>query len=193
MLVKEQNKQKVDPRIQRTRQLLHQALQELAAEKGFQAVTVQDITQRAGVNRATFYAHFVDKFDLLEYAMREMFRAAVRQKLADDAPYTLENLQILLLVLGEFVTQLHHHCVPPDKQFETLAETQIKSQLHGIFLRWFQTSAGNNGASSELSAMMTSWAVYGAMSQWSQKEKPEPLPQFVQQVLSLITVNFRPI
>ena len=192
MLVKEQTQQKVDPRIQRTRQLLNQALQELAAEKGFQAVTVQDITQRAGINRATFYAHFVDKFDLLEYAMREMFRAAVRQKLADDAPYTLENLQTLLLVLGEFVAQLHHHCVPPDKQFETLAETQIKSQLHEIFQRWFQSSEGRNG-SAELSAMMTSWAVYGAMSQWAQKEKPEPLPQFVQQVLPLITVNFRPM
>ncbi len=196
MLVKEPTQKRIDPRIQRTRQLLQQALVELVAEKGFQAITVQDITHRARINRATFYAHFVDKFDLLEYNMREMFREAVRQKLADDAPFSLENLQNLLLVLGQVVSQLHHHCIPSDKQFENLAENQIKSQLYEIFTRWFKVSQENSGAAAvpaDLWAMMTSWAVYGAMRQWVQKEQPEPLPVFVQKVLPIILGNFQPL
>jgi AcrR family transcriptional regulator len=54
-------KKAVDRRIQRTRQLLQAALLSLILEKGYEAVTVQDIVDRANVGRATFYAHFQDK------------------------------------------------------------------------------------------------------------------------------------
>jgi len=56
---------KVDRRIQRTRQSLQDALITLILEKGYEAVTVQDVIDRANVGRATFYAHFQDKEDLL--------------------------------------------------------------------------------------------------------------------------------
>ena len=50
----------VDPRVKRTRKLLQQAFLELFQEKGFAAISIQDITERATANRATFYAHFAD-------------------------------------------------------------------------------------------------------------------------------------
>jgi AcrR family transcriptional regulator len=53
-----------DPRVRRTHELLQEALIELAAERGFDAITVGDIARRAGVNRATFYRHYQDKYDL---------------------------------------------------------------------------------------------------------------------------------
>src|SRR5205807_1741174 len=49
----------VDPRVKRTRKLLQQAFIELFQEKGFASISIQDITERATVNRATFYAHRV--------------------------------------------------------------------------------------------------------------------------------------
>jgi AcrR family transcriptional regulator len=55
-----------DLRVQRTRNLIVEALIELTIQKGFAAVTVQDIVKRAGINRATFYRHYQDKFDLLD-------------------------------------------------------------------------------------------------------------------------------
>jgi AcrR family transcriptional regulator len=54
-----------DRRIQRTRQLLLDALIGLILEKGYEAVIVQDIIDRADVGRSTFYSHFQDKEDLL--------------------------------------------------------------------------------------------------------------------------------
>ena len=54
-----------DRRVQRTRQLLHRALLSLIRERGFEALSVQDIIDRADVGRATFYAHFDNKEDLL--------------------------------------------------------------------------------------------------------------------------------
>ncbi len=52
-----------DPRVKRTRQLLLQAFMALLEEKQhIYSISVQDIAERATVNRATFYAHFEDKY-----------------------------------------------------------------------------------------------------------------------------------
>ncbi|WP_030613866.1 TetR/AcrR family transcriptional regulator [Streptomyces sclerotialus] len=53
-----------DRRTRRTRKALGAALVELVLERGFNALTVEDITERADVARATFYAHFKGKEDL---------------------------------------------------------------------------------------------------------------------------------
>ena len=50
----------------KTRGKIKAALTELMVEKGFDAITVSDITRRAGINRGTFYLHFVDKYDALD-------------------------------------------------------------------------------------------------------------------------------
>lgn len=68
-----------DPRVRRTRQLLQDALRTLVRERGFESITVQDITQQAGVNRATFYLHYEDKNDLLTQTMREVIEAPARE------------------------------------------------------------------------------------------------------------------
>ena len=54
-----------DRRVARSRRALKEALTDLILEKGYESVTVQDVIDRADVGRSTFYAHFVDKDDLL--------------------------------------------------------------------------------------------------------------------------------
>lgn len=49
-----------------TKSLIKEAFTVLMKEKGFQTLTVSDITRKAGINRGTFYLHYVDKYDLLE-------------------------------------------------------------------------------------------------------------------------------
>ena len=55
----------LDRRIQRTRDLLQRAAMELIAEKGYDAVKLSDITERANLGRTTFYLHYQNKVDLL--------------------------------------------------------------------------------------------------------------------------------
>jgi AcrR family transcriptional regulator len=55
----------IDRRSARTRALLLEALPGLMAERGFERLTIQNIIDRAGVGRATFYAHFENKEELL--------------------------------------------------------------------------------------------------------------------------------
>ncbi len=56
---------KEDRRVKRTRRRLQRALAALILEKRYEKITVQNIIDRADVSRSTFYAHFLDKEDLL--------------------------------------------------------------------------------------------------------------------------------
>jgi AcrR family transcriptional regulator len=80
-----------DRRVQRTQQLLRTALVCLIEDKGFEALTVQDIIDRANVGRATFYAHFDNKEDLLvsgldglRVALKELQRQAHLRTASSD-------------------------------------------------------------------------------------------------------------
>lgn len=61
-----------DPRVKRTRKLLREAFLSLLKEKHFDSVHVRDITARAEVNNATFYLHYVDKWDMLNQIVEEI-------------------------------------------------------------------------------------------------------------------------
>ncbi|EPX60800.1 regulatory protein, TetR [Cystobacter fuscus DSM 2262] len=61
-----------DPRAHRSRAMLRDALLGLMRERGFDSISVQDITERAQLNRSTFYLHYRDKDELLTHVMRDM-------------------------------------------------------------------------------------------------------------------------
>ena len=72
--------QKEDRRIRRTKKLLKNSLAELICEKNFKDITVKDITERADLNRGTFYLHYCDTYDLLnkvEYELIQNFENAI--------------------------------------------------------------------------------------------------------------------
>ena len=68
-------KRKPDRRVKRTRDVLGDALVALMHEKPFEAIRVQDVLDRAGVSRSTFYTHYTDKNDLLFSDAEDFFGA----------------------------------------------------------------------------------------------------------------------
>lgn len=62
-------------RVRRTRKLLREAFIELIEERGFEALTVEELTSRAMVSRAAFYRNYQDKYDLLEQIFEEAMSA----------------------------------------------------------------------------------------------------------------------
>ncbi len=78
---------RTDRRVKRTHRLLQEALVGLTLEKGFEAVTIRDLTERADVGYATFFRHYPDKEALL---------ADVLELMKDEfisllAPYSIVN------------------------------------------------------------------------------------------------------
>jgi AcrR family transcriptional regulator len=62
-------------RVRRTQKFLREALIELIEERGFEALTVGELTERAMVSRAAFYRNYRDKYDLVEQIFEEAMSA----------------------------------------------------------------------------------------------------------------------
>lgn len=184
-----------DPRVKRTRQLLYQALMELWQEKGLRAITVQDLTERATINRATFYAHFQDKFDLLESFLRDVFRQRVAHHLPAGASWSLDNLHRLVLTVFEFFAEMNQHCSPKDQEFEALFDMTLQSEVAGMLLSWFRDPAfpgGPPGVPAEILANTWTSAVFGVASQWSRGPRSTTAPEMVTHVMLVLTASLRP-
>ncbi|MDF1521013.1 MAG: TetR/AcrR family transcriptional regulator [Brevefilum sp.] len=81
-----------DRRVQRTRKLLRESIMALILEEGYDAISIQDITDKANLGRATFYLHFKDKDDLLLDVMDEMIGDFMDQVPAlSEAQWELED------------------------------------------------------------------------------------------------------
>jgi AcrR family transcriptional regulator len=159
---------KIDPRIRRTRQLLFQAFQALLAERAFDVISVQDITERSTLNRATFYDHFTDKFALLEAMIGERFSTLIEARMAGSEGTCEASLRQLILAACDFLAEVAAGCQKHQRQFEPFVESQVKSILCEYLLEGLKSHKAKNP---ELKATMVSWAIAGAALQWSRKKK----------------------
>jgi AcrR family transcriptional regulator len=182
-----------DPRVIRTRQLLQTALGELLAQKDFRDITVQDIADRATLNRATFYAHFADKYALMEYSVRETFKQALAARLPTEANLSSANLYKVIVIVCEYLRQFFDHCAPsPTRaQLRSVTESQVKAQLYDVLLNWLLLDESNgrgdgDTVAPEQAATVTSWAIYGAAQRWVEGDRALAAEDYARQVLPLI-------
>lgn len=119
----------VDRRVQKTRHLLQDAMVELVSEKGFAAVTIQEILDRANVGRSTFYMHFDNKnellhscfqdfCDLLEKHDKELTDVGKQSRSPEETDYIYnflrfidQNRRLLKALLGKESTPMFHHFI----------------------------------------------------------------------------------
>ncbi|MCX6067573.1 MAG: TetR/AcrR family transcriptional regulator [Chloroflexi bacterium] len=183
--------EKLDPRVKRTRHMIEQAFMELVTEKGFQAVSVQDVTERAGINRATFYAHFPDKFALLDHAIRQDFHAEIEKRTLNVCHFSQDNLRNLIIAVCEFVANAHGHCAVSEQQFQALVESQVRSQIYGLLYHWLEKIPliQNTPITREYAATSASWAIYGLATEWSRNKRQPPVEKYADEVFPLIAAN----
>jgi AcrR family transcriptional regulator len=178
-----------DPRVKRTRQLLQQTLIELMGEKRFSAITVQDLAERSTLNRATFYAHFEDKYHLLDSIMREGFERVLSGTVPDGAPLTGENLRLVCQALLTFLAQMQDHCKPIDRQLEPMMEKAAQDVLQTFFLQRLRPvpAASRSPIPMETAASVLSWAIFGVSSEWSRGPRAESAEEVAARVVALLT------
>ena len=179
--------EKLDPRVKRTRGLILRSFEDMLAEKNFETISVQDVTDKAQINRATFYAHFQDKYALLDYSISQMFKQEIEKRTLNACHYNLDNLRNLILAVCEFLSRIHTSCVQPHHQFEALVETQIKQQIFDLLTHWLEQSKSK--IPTELPATVAAWAIYGLASNYSHNKKRPALEKFVDEALPLVAVN----
>ncbi len=123
-------KEQGDLRIRRTKKMLREALLSLIPEKGYYAITVGDIAERAMVNRATFYRHYEDKEDLLLRGIDEVLQELVEQ--LKPLPHSkIRRKPLEKDFLPSLALMLHH--VDQHAQFYRVMLGE--HGMHSVFLR----------------------------------------------------------
>lgn len=102
--------QKEDLRIVRTRKLLSNTLLDMMEEESIEKISVIDLCNKAMVNRATFYAHFEDKYHLLTFALEEL-KDDLYKKFTKDTKFTTptETLNSMIMMAVDFFFDKHNH------------------------------------------------------------------------------------
>jgi AcrR family transcriptional regulator len=169
---------------------LQETLLAVMTEKSFSAITVQDLAERSTLNRATFYAHFEDKYDLLDSIMREGVEKALAGIVSDAAPLTSESLRTLCQEVFAFFATMQDRCQPRDRQLEPMLEKAAQDVLYDFILRWLlrvPPTSLPGGASMEMTASVLSWAIFGAASQWSRGLRTQTVDKAAAQVATVLT------
>jgi AcrR family transcriptional regulator len=165
---------RVDPRVLRTRKLIRDSLASLLAEKSFESISVQDIAERATVNRATFYAHFTDKFALLDALVREDVAATLSQ----GDPLSASNTRAMLLAVGKNVFAFvgsHRKC-RVDRDFEP----QFQRAIDGELTDFLSSTFGH------CTAMLIASALVGAAMNWRHQAPKSPSEPIVTNIVDIL-------
>ncbi len=185
--------ERVDPRVVRTRKLILDAFLSVMREKGFDEVSIQDITDRATLNRATFYAHFPDKYALLDTSMRELFGQMLQHRLSMPGTTPHAHLRRLLLAVTDHLEELRaRHCKDSYQRFAVLAEAQIKSQLQDAVCTWLDDHPQTRSQPRhrlELAATLVSWSMYGAALAWQDAPNAQSAESFADEVVPLLVAT----
>jgi AcrR family transcriptional regulator len=178
----------LDPRIRRTRGLLQQALSTLLEAREFDRVSVQDITDAAGVNRATFYAHYPDKFALLECMVAGRFQAllAARGVVFDGTCFGA--LQGIVLGVCDYLAQTLNGapCPNQQRQLEPHLESAIVAVIERMILHGIAQHPAPANLPPAMLAASAGWAIYGAARQWAQTPLRPPSEEIAPLIVGLI-------
>lgn len=184
--------QKEDRQSRRTYHLVSDAFIELLLEKPYDAILVQDILDRAGIGRTTFYAHYFDKKDALESTVEQMMKT-FQQQIAqqEGGPEILP------------IAEMFHHVHQHRQVFQALF-------LHGGMALWetgqlqFRTTIEEIVAprlSTRLSSSVPQAAVahylagafFTLLKWWLEAERPCPPEQMDQIFQQLVMPGVRAI
>lgn len=125
-----------DRRIRKTKQVLRQSFASLLAEKPLEDITVKELTERADINRGTFYCHYKDIYDLKDQIERELFDEFV----AVIDGYGVDNLRReLRSVMTDVFRFLQHN-----KEFGTIISAY---KTDSLFFAWVRSEIFRRGLS----------------------------------------------
>ncbi len=181
----------VDPRTLRTRKLLQQALLDLLKIREFDEISVQDIAEAATINRATFYAHYADKFELIECVIASRFDEFLSSRAGEFDSTCDSALENVTLAVSDYL--LHLRGDNPRKTIHAQIELAIISVVKRMILFGIEKHTAPGAVlpvAPEMVAASVSWALYGAVKEWTQMENRSSVEQMVTAVSSIIKPIF---
>lgn len=183
----------MDRRKRRTRNAIQKACVELIREKGFDSMSILDIAERADINRATFYLHFLDKFDMIDQFEHEIMQE-IEENLTDQlsSPTSMEaTIRSRYEPLVKVFTVFQEKRDILEILFQTKGVMAIQNRFHMIALKMVDAKMKETPTNSfiktpELFINVFASIMIGIASSWineSEKMTPEDLASDLMNIL----------
>lgn len=156
---------------QTMKQALAQALKELLENRTIDKITVKDIVERCGVNRQSFYYHFRDIYDLMEWSLMEDIEQYTSQ-LAGERHWKERVRRIFHLLLSNRKVILHSYNSVNRIQYEQF----LRKWIRPIFRQMIQSVAQKVPAPEEKQEFLAdifTWGCTGLLLDWLEQGMPD--------------------
>lgn len=167
-----------------TKRALEQSLKNLLLKKPLNKITINDIVNDCGINRMTFYYHFKDIYDLVEWSCREDARRALDENKTHDT-WQQGLLQIFLAVRENkpFILNVYH-CVHRE-QVERYLAPLVDDLVMGVLN---EESAGILVREEDKTfiAQVYSYVLVGLMLDWIKDDMRQDPEEIVDRLVRLI-------
>ncbi|HLZ62236.1 MAG TPA: TetR/AcrR family transcriptional regulator [Ktedonosporobacter sp.] len=175
----------MDRRIRKTRQAIFEAFVGLMAEKKFEQITMNEIADRADVNRGTVYLHFVDKFDLLD----QCIEAHVVQLVESCCGLETADAPSKAVLLRAF-EHLEQHAFLYGTLLANKGVPAFRNRLMAVMLQildeHIETSGLNQDMNREILVQFLASAIIGVLEWWITQKMPYPATDMVEQLWLLL-------
>lgn len=156
----------MDPRVRRTRQLLHDALERLLETKDFEAISIQEITEAATLNRATFYDHYPDKATLLRCVVGLRFQALLDERGVRFDGSCGSAFRAIALGVCDYLAGLTTGKCGGRRPLDPHLESAVSTVVKNMILDGLRDHTSNKAVPLEMAAATMSWAIYGGAKEW---------------------------
>lgn len=157
-------------------------------KKSFDEISVQDITEEATVNRATFYDHYTDKFALLDAMIGGGFHKLLAERQVGYDGTCPSAASAIILAACDYLSQELGGKAECKRQsaFEPLIESAITAAIRRILMGGMPKAGFTMGVPPEMLATTASWAIYGAVKEWVHMENRPAAEEIVPVILRLV-------
>jgi AcrR family transcriptional regulator len=176
----------IDPRILRSRAMLMESLLRLLARKEFNDISIQEIADEAGLNRATFYLHYPDKDALLQAMTIARFRDLIARR---GLSFTNCDNALRAIALG-VCDYLAASTACPTQLNKMSLENSIIPAVEGIFREGAANHEIPDGVDHEMLATTTAWAIFGAARRWFQTPDRIPAEEMAARIEAMVKPIF---
>lgn len=163
-----------------TKRALEQSLKNLLLKKPLTKITVSDITEDCGINRMTFYYHFKDIYDLVEWSCAEDARQALEAKQSYDT-WQEELLRIFEVARENKPFLLNvYRCIHQER-----VETYLRPQVERLVRREINLTpiaSQTSEADKDFIARIYCYVLVGAMLDWIKDDMQTPPDEVVEKL-----------
>ncbi|MEK5396233.1 hypothetical protein CA600_19990 [Paenibacillus sp. VTT E-133280] len=185
----------MDRRIKKNQTAIMNAFIQLMAEKDFEKITINEIAERADVNRGTIYSHYADKYDLMDKCLAAQLQQLIESCSAvEDETEPNPSKSSLLRTLEQLEENaLFYKTLLRNKtllSFRNQLQDMINNQIK---LQFLENNLNLDELSKDISVQFLSSATVGVIEWWFTHNNPCSAKEITEKLWSMLDLNLQMI